>query len=129
MIWICTNLTKYRTKPRSKCAYTVFSMAARIYCPECRRCLVCCYEDRNRCKRWPGQHNVDTHKCFEFGQTSEQEGMFGCMRTPICRMYHHITPETATDYVSEFCVRFSTPELFESLHKYLDRTLIFVLRG
>jgi len=78
---------------------------------------------------WPVTHAVDIHKRFEFGQTSEQEGMFGVMRTFIRRMYHHITPETAPDYVSEFCVRFSSPDIFESPLKYLEKTLTFVPRA
>ena len=78
---------------------------------------------------WPVTHGVDIHKRFEFGQTSEQEGMFGVMRTFIRRMYHHITPDTASDYVSEFCARFSTPDIFESPLKYLEKTLIFVPRA
>ncbi len=78
---------------------------------------------------WPVSRGVDIHKRFEFGQTSEQEGMFGCMRTFIRRMYHHITADTAGDYVSEFCARFSTPDIFESPLKYLEKTLTFVPRA
>lgn len=66
---------------------------------------------------------------FEFEQTSEQERMFDCMRTFVRRMYQHITPDTASDYASEFCARFSTPDIFESPLKYLEKTLNFVQRG
>jgi hypothetical protein len=72
---------------------------------------------------WPVRHRVDIHKKFEFGLTSEIEGMFGNLRTFIRRMYHHSTPEYLPEYVSEFCARFSSPELFETPHAYLMKTL------
>jgi len=72
---------------------------------------------------WPVQHRTDIHKKFEFGLTSEIEGMFGNLRTFIRRMYHHITPEYLPEYVSEFCVRFSSPEIFVSPLAYLTKTL------
>jgi transposase-like protein len=78
---------------------------------------------------WPVTHRVDIHKRFEFGQTSEQEGMFGCMRTFIRRMYHHTTAEYAPEYIGEFCVRFSSPQLFDSPLLFLEKTLILVPRG
>jgi len=72
---------------------------------------------------WPVKHKVDIHKKFEFGLTSEMEGMFGNLRTFIRRMYHHTTPQYLPEYVSEFCVRFSSPEMFTSPNVYLAKTL------
>jgi len=78
---------------------------------------------------WPVTRAVDIHKKFEFGHTSEQEGMFGVMRTFIRRMYHHTTADYAPDYIGEFCVRFSSPELFDSPLLFLEKTLKLVPRG
>ena len=72
---------------------------------------------------WPVTHRVDIHKKFEFGLTSEIEGMFGNLRTFIRRMYHHTTPKYLPEYVSEFCLRFSSPEIFVSPRAYLTKTL------
>ena len=72
---------------------------------------------------WPVQHKVDIHRKFQFGLTSEIEGMFGNLRTFIRRMYHHATPEYLPEYVREFCFRFSSPEMFESPFNYLSKTL------
>lgn len=72
---------------------------------------------------WPVDHRIDIHRKFEFGLTSEIEGMFGNLRTFIRRMYHHATPEYLPEYVSEFCVRFSSPEIFTSPNDYLSKTL------
>lgn len=72
---------------------------------------------------WPVKHRVDIHRKFEFGLTSEIEGMFGNLRTFIRRMYHHSTPEYLPEYVREFCVRFSSPEIFHSPLTYLEKTL------
>jgi transposase-like protein len=74
-------------------------------------------------RNWPVTHKVDIHKRFEFGLTSEIEGSFGNLRTFIRRMYHHVTPEYLPEYVSEFCVRFSSPEIFDSPLSYLEKTL------
>ncbi len=75
---------------------------------------------------WPVTHIRDIHSKFEFDHTSEIEGMFGIMRTCIRRMYHHTTPEKFPEIVSEFCVRFSSPEIFDSPNKYLEKSLTFV---
>jgi transposase-like protein len=75
---------------------------------------------------WPVRHKVDIHKKFEFGLTSEIEGMFGNLRTFIRRMYHHTTKEYLPEYVSEFCFRFSSPEIFNSPLDYLKKTLSLV---
>jgi transposase-like protein len=72
---------------------------------------------------WPVIHATDIHKKFEFGKTSEIEGIFGNLRTFIRRMYHHATREKLPEMVSEFCYRFSSPELFENPRYYLEKTL------
>lgn len=72
---------------------------------------------------WRVKHKVDIHKKFQFGLTSEIEGMFGNLRTFIRRMYHHTTPEYLPEYVSEFACRFSSPEIFVSPNSYLAKTL------
>ena len=75
---------------------------------------------------WPVRHQVDIHRKFEFGYTSEIEGIFGNLRTFIRRMYHHVTPEKMPDIVSEFCIRFSLPEIFDSPLNYLEKSLTLV---
>lgn len=72
---------------------------------------------------WQVKHKVDIHRKFQFGLTSEIEGMFGVLRTFIRRMYHHVTPEYLPEYVSEFACRFSSPEIFTSPNDYLAKTL------
>jgi len=72
---------------------------------------------------WQVKHRVDIHRKFQFGLTSEIEGMFGVLRTFIRRMYHHVTPEYLPEYVSEFACRFSSPEIFSSPNDYLSKTL------
>lgn len=57
---------------------------------------------------WPVKHKRDIHKKFEFGLTSEIEGMFGNLRTFIRRMYHHTSSEYLPEYVSEFCLGCTT---------------------
>jgi transposase-like protein len=75
---------------------------------------------------WPYRHKSDNHSKFEFGLTSEIEGVWGNMRTFIRRMYHHSSPEKMPEYVSEFCVRFSSPEIFESPLTFVKKTLPLV---
>ena len=82
------------------------------------------YKGIHKC--WPVVHQTDIHSKWEFGYTSEIEGMFGVLRTFIRRMYHHVTPDKLPGVVSEFCVRFSSPEIFESPLAYLQKTLTFV---
>jgi len=72
---------------------------------------------------WPVKHTRDIHKKFEFAHTSEIEGLFGNFRTFIRRMYHHVTPEKMPEYVREFSVRFSSPEMFENPRFYLEKSL------
>ncbi|OGC81472.1 MAG: hypothetical protein A2V81_01140 [Candidatus Abawacabacteria bacterium RBG_16_42_10] len=71
---------------------------------------------------WPLTHKKDIHRRWEFELTSEIEGMFGNLRTFIRRMYHHCTPGTLPEYVSEFCIRFSSPEIFTSPFTYLKNS-------
>lgn len=72
---------------------------------------------------WPVYHSRDIHKKFEFEQTSEIEGMFGCLRTFIRRMYHHVTMDKLPSVVGEFCYRFSHPEMFENPRYYLQKSI------
>ncbi|RLC33658.1 MAG: hypothetical protein DRZ76_04060 [Candidatus Nealsonbacteria bacterium] len=72
---------------------------------------------------WQVCHVKDNHSKWEFSLTSEIEGLFGNLRTFIRRMYHHMTPELLPEYVSEFCLRFSSPEIFDSPFKYLSKSL------
>lgn len=73
---------------------------------------------------WQVRHRKDIHKKWEFSLTSEIEGIFGNLRTFIRRMYHHATAKYLPEYVSEFCLRFSSPEIFISPNDYLIKTLI-----
>lgn len=77
-------------------------------------------------KYWMLRHKMDIHSKWEFSLTSEIEGVFGNMRTFIRRMYHHVTPEKMSEYVSEFCIRFSSPEIFENPLNYLEKSLCLV---
>jgi transposase-like protein len=72
---------------------------------------------------WPVWHERDIHKKFEFAKTSEIEGIWAVFRTFIRRMYHHITNIKLPEYLYEFCVRFSQPEIFDSPYSYLQKTL------
>jgi transposase-like protein len=72
---------------------------------------------------WPVRHGTDIHAKWQFGKTSEIEGLFGNFRTFIRRMYHHVTKEKMPDYVREFSVRFSSPEMFKNPRYYLQKSL------
>jgi len=72
---------------------------------------------------WQVKHKVDIHRKFQFGLTSEIEGMFGNLRTFIRRMYHHVTIEYLPEYVAEFSIRFSHPEIFDSPLTFLKYSL------
>lgn len=74
-------------------------------------------------KHFPVTHTFDTHRKFEFTNTSEIEGMFGVLRTFIRRMYHHTSREKFPEYMCEFYCRFCRPELFTSPYDYLKNTL------
>ena len=80
-------------------------------------------------KLYPVSHIVDIHKAWEFGRTSEIEGMFGNLRTFIRRMYHHVTIKNLEGVVSEFCFRFTHPEIFKSPRIFLQITLCLVPTG
>ena len=71
---------------------------------------------------WQVRHRKDNHKKFEFGLTSEIEGMFGVLRTFIRRMYHHATSLYLPEYVGEFSFRFCQPEIFISPLSYLKNS-------
>lgn len=75
---------------------------------------------------WPVIHQKDIHKKFEFANTSEIEGMFGVLRTFIRRMYHHVTVDKLPSLVSEFCFRFSHPEMFENPRYFVEISLRLV---
>jgi hypothetical protein len=79
---------------------------------------------RNVEQWWPIKHTKDIHAKWEFSKTSEIEGLFGNLRTFIRRMYHHVTPEKMPEYVREFCLRFSSPEMFQNPNNYLSKCLI-----
>lgn len=72
---------------------------------------------------WPVTHRKDIHRKWEFGLTSEIEGLFGNLRTFIRRMYHHARPAHLPEYVREFVTRFSSPEIFTSPREYLSECL------
>lgn len=74
-------------------------------------------------QRWPVKHKMDIHKKWEFELTSEIEGTFGNYRTFVRRMYHHHWSQNLSEYVGEFCFRFSSPEIFNNPLKYLEKTL------
>lgn len=78
---------------------------------------------RNINQWWQVTHRKDIHRKWQFGLTSEIEGLFGNLRTFIRRMYHHTSRQYLPEYVSEFCLRFSSPEIFISPNDYLQKTL------
>jgi transposase-like protein len=69
------------------------------------------------------KHKYEIHKKFEFTLTAEIEGLWGCLRTFIRRMYHHVTRYKLENLVSEFCLRFRQDEIFESPENYLRNCL------
>jgi len=75
---------------------------------------------------WPVKHQTDLHRKWEFGKTSEIEGIFGNYRTFVRRMYHHHWSRNLEEYVREFCFRFSSPEMFKNPLFYLEKTLSLV---
>ncbi len=74
---------------------------------------------------WPVEHSRDIHSKFEFAHTSESEGVLGNYRTFVRRMYHHRSANL-DEYVTEFCFRFSSPELFKNPKCYLSKSLKLV---
>ena len=77
-------------------------------------------------KWWPVEHERDLHAKWEFGKTSEIEGVFGNYRTFVRRMYHHHWSMNLEEYVREFCFRFSSPEMFKNPKYYLQKSLSLV---
>ena len=75
---------------------------------------------------WPVTHRVDIHSRFEFGLTSEIEGLFGNLRTYIRRKYHHVTCSKLAGIVAEFEANFNHPELFENPTIFLEKSLFLV---
>jgi transposase-like protein len=80
-------------------------------------------------KYYPVEHRVDIHKAWEYSNTSEIEGVFGNLRTFIRRMYHHTTVKNLENIVSEFCFRFSHPEIYKNPHTFPQITLSLVTTG
>ena len=80
-------------------------------------------------KYHPVKHRVDIHKAWEYSNTSEIEGIFGNLRTFIRRMYHHATVNNFEIIVSEFCFRFSHPEIYKNPRIFLQITLSPVTTG
>lgn len=74
-------------------------------------------------KYFPVTHSFEIHKSFEFKNTSEIEGMFGVVRTFVRRMHHHTSRQKFPEYMVEFYMRFSHPEMFRSPYQYLLNTL------
>lgn len=74
-------------------------------------------------KHWPVEHSYDIHRKAEFGKTSEIEGFFGCLRTFIRRMYHHVTLDKLPEMVKEYQCRLMHPEIFNSPASLLQKTL------
>lgn len=72
---------------------------------------------------WPLTHSRNIHSKFEFDITSEIEGMWGCLRTFMRRMYHHVTFKKFPKVVAEFEARYSNPELFQNPLSYLQNAL------
>lgn len=72
---------------------------------------------------WPVTHKKDIHSKFEFGLTSEIEGIWAVLRTFIRRMYHHVTIEKLSKVVREFEARYSQKEIFNSPLAFLKNSL------
>jgi len=75
---------------------------------------------------WPVDHQTDIHSKFEFGLTSEIEGLFGNMRTFIRRKYHHVTSSKLPGILAEFESNFNHPEYFENPTIFLENSLFLV---
>lgn len=72
---------------------------------------------------WPVKHKKDIHRKFEFGLTSEIEGIWAVLRTFIRRMYHHVTIEKLPKVVAEFEARYSHKEIFDSPLAFIKNSL------
>jgi len=65
------------------------------------------------------KHTYEIHKKWQFSLTAEIEGVWGCFRTFVRRMYHHVTRYKLENLVAEFCLRFRQAEIFETPYDYL----------
>jgi len=65
-------------------------------------------------KHWPVEHAYDIHRKGEFGKTSVVEGFWGCLRTFIRRMYHHVTTTKLPELLREYQCRLMHSEIFNS---------------
>lgn len=72
---------------------------------------------------WPVTHKKDIHSRFEFGLTSEIEGVWAVFRTFIRRMYHHVTIKKLPKVVREFEARYSNTEIFDSPLAFVNNSL------
>jgi transposase-like protein len=75
---------------------------------------------------WPVEHERDIHSKWEFGKTSEIEGVFGNLRTFIRRKYHHVTCSKLAKIVAEFEANFNHPEMFQNPTIFLEKSLFLV---
>lgn len=66
------------------------------------------------------KHQYEIHSKFEFALTAEIEGVWGCFRTFVRRVYHHCTVYKLEDMVKEFCLRFRRDEIFDSPQQYWE---------
>lgn len=67
----------------------------------------------------PVSHSYEVHSKWEFSMTAEIEGVWGCFRTFIRRMYHHVTSKYLPDLAAEFTLRFRRDEVFDSPQSYI----------
>jgi len=65
-------------------------------------------------KYWPVEHANDVHSRGEFAKTSVIEGFWGCLRTYIRRMYHHVTIQKLPEFIKEYQCRLMHKEMFDS---------------
>ena len=100
-----TPFLRQFVKPESK----LFSDGAMIY--------------RGIAKHWPVEHEFDVHRKGEFGKTSVIEGFWGCLRTYIRRMYHHVTVQKLPEMVKEYQHRLMHKEMFDSPSSLLVKIL------
>lgn len=77
-------------------------------------------------RHWPVEHGYDIHRKGEFSKTSEIEGFWGCLRTFIRRMYHHVTVAKLPEMLKEYQCRLMYPEIFDSPASLLQKTLTTV---
>jgi len=70
-------------------------------------------------KHVPVNHSYEVHSKWEFSLTAEIEGVWGCFRTFIRRMYHHVTSKFLPDLAAEFTLRFRRDEVFNSPRSYI----------